>query len=79
MPQLDGPVDDLADNNDDDDEDDAPSLVPTDAVPLDQELRDARSLLERLSRRGDVSDDFWASVGLTRSFADRVESFHELL
>lgn len=46
-------------------------------VELDQELRDARSLLERLSRRDDVSDDFWASVGLTRSFADRVERLGE--
>jgi hypothetical protein len=45
--------------------------------PLDQELRDARSLLERLTRRDDVSDDFWASVGLTRSFADGVERVQE--
>ncbi|KAF2127091.1 hypothetical protein P153DRAFT_368433 [Dothidotthia symphoricarpi CBS 119687] len=44
---------------------------------LDQELRDARLLLERLTRRDDVSDDFWASVGLTRSFADGVERLQE--
>ncbi len=54
--------------------DEPPPLEP---VPLDQELRDARSLLERLSRREDISDDFWASVGLTRSFADPVERFQE--
>ncbi|KAL1612557.1 hypothetical protein SLS60_000785 [Paraconiothyrium brasiliense] len=42
-------------------------------MPLDQELRDARALLERLARREDVSDDFWASVGLRRPVADRVE------
>ncbi|KAH6639714.1 hypothetical protein C7974DRAFT_389048 [Boeremia exigua] len=47
------------------------------ASPLDQELRDARSLLERLTRRGDIGDDFWASVGLTRSFADGVERVQE--
>lgn len=58
-------------------------LLPSEAAaslpspPLDQDLRDARSLLERLSRREDIGDDFWASVGLTRSFADRVESFNE--
>lgn len=39
----------------------------------DQELRDARSLLLRLTERGDVGDEFWASVGLLRSFADGVE------
>lgn len=55
----------------DDDDDAAQSTSP--ASPLDQELRDARSLLERLTRRGDIGDDFWASVGLTRSFADGVE------
>ncbi|KAJ4365302.1 hypothetical protein N0V83_008922 [Neocucurbitaria cava] len=54
-----------------------PPLSSFDAQPLDQELRDARSLLERLSRREDISDDFWASVGLTRSFADPVERFQE--
>ncbi|PSN63957.1 hypothetical protein BS50DRAFT_623621 [Corynespora cassiicola Philippines] len=40
---------------------------------LDQELSDARVLLERLTRREDLPDEFWASVGLARSFADRVE------
>lgn len=54
---------------------DASTSLPS--PPLDQDLRDARSLLERLSRREDIGDDFWASVGLTRSFADRVESFNE--
>jgi hypothetical protein len=72
MEQLDGPVDSPAPASDDE----APPLVALNS-PLDQELREARSLLERLSRREDVSDDFWASVGLTRSFADRVESFTE--
>lgn len=52
-----------------------PSTSP--ASPLDQELRDARNLLERLAQRGDVGDDFWASVGLTRSFADGVERVQE--
>jgi hypothetical protein len=46
-------------------------------MPLDQELRDARVLLERLSRRVDVSDDFWASVGLGRPVADRVERIQQ--
>jgi hypothetical protein len=49
----------------------------TPASPLDQELRDARSLLERLTRRGDIGDDFWASVGLTRSFTDGIERVQE--
>ncbi|KAJ4988165.1 hypothetical protein SVAN01_06261, partial [Stagonosporopsis vannaccii] len=57
------------------DDDAAQSTSP--ASPLDQELRDARSLLERLTRRGDIGDDFWASVGLTRSFADGVERVQE--
>lgn len=46
-------------------------------MPLDQELRDARALLERLARREDVSDDFWASVGLRRPVADRVERLQQ--
>jgi hypothetical protein len=46
-------------------------------MPLDQELRDARVLLERLTRRDDVSDDFWASVGLRRPVADRVERIQQ--
>ncbi|KAH8730120.1 hypothetical protein GQ44DRAFT_700852 [Phaeosphaeriaceae sp. PMI808] len=58
-------------------EEDIFPLISMTFAPLDQELREARLLLERLSRREDVSDDFWASVGLTRSFADRVESFNE--
>jgi hypothetical protein len=71
--QLDGIVDGPLPASDDD----VPPLIPINSPALDQELREARSLLERLSRREDVSDDFWASVGLTRSFADRVESFNE--
>lgn len=73
MEQLDGPADGPGPASDDE----IPPLVSLNSPPLDQELREARSLLERLSRREDVSDDFWASVGLTRSFADRVESFNE--
>jgi hypothetical protein len=60
-----------------DDDDDAPPSTAGLASPLDQELRDARNILERLARRGDVGDDFWASVGLTRSFADGVERVQE--
>lgn len=74
MPQLDGPADEPANTS----EAETPPLVRTDSTPLDQELRDARSLLERLASREDISDDFWASVGLTRSFADPVERFQEL-
>jgi hypothetical protein len=73
LEQLDGPVDGPAPGSDED----VPPLVALHSPALDQELREARSLLERLSRREDVRDDFWASVGLTRSFADRVESFNE--
>ncbi|KAF2269299.1 hypothetical protein CC78DRAFT_308836 [Lojkania enalia] len=40
---------------------------------LDQELRDARAILERLSRRDDISDEFWASVGLARPVAENVQ------
>lgn len=58
-------------------DDDAPPSTAGLASPLDQELRDARNILERLARRGDVGDDFWASVGLTRSFADGVERVQE--
>jgi hypothetical protein len=58
-------------------DDEVPPLVALNSPALDQELREARSLLERLSRREDVSDSFWASVGLARSFADRVESLNE--
>ena len=72
MEQLDGHVDGPLSAS----EDDATPVV-SNSPALDQELREARSLLERLSRRADVSDNFWASVGLTRSFADRVESFNE--
>ncbi|KAG9190651.1 hypothetical protein G6011_08739 [Alternaria panax] len=78
IPQLDGPAEDSASASDNES---IPPLVRADSPPpppLDQELRDARSLLERLARREDVSDDFWASVGLTRSFADPVERFQEL-
>ncbi|KAF2256617.1 hypothetical protein BU26DRAFT_513418 [Trematosphaeria pertusa] len=61
--QLDGPVEER--NAADED------------MPLDQELRDARALLERLSRRDDISDEFWASVGLRRPLADRVERIQQ--
>ena len=59
--QLDGPVEE-------------PSMGDED-MPVDreQELRAARALLERLARREDISEEFWASVGLTRPLADRVE------
>lgn len=73
LSQLDGPIEEPSSTS----EEEVPSLVPIDSPPLDQELRDARSLLERLTRDPDVSDDFWASVGLTRSFADPVERFQE--
>lgn len=72
LDQLDGPIDNPFSTG----EEDMPPLVAIDSPPLDQELRDARSLLERLSRR-DVSDDSWASAGLSRSFADPVERFQE--
>ncbi|RAR14754.1 hypothetical protein DDE83_001786 [Stemphylium lycopersici] len=72
--RLDGPAEEPTSTS----EEEVPPLVRADSTPLDQELRDARSLLERLARREDVSDDFWASVGLTRSFADPVERFQEL-
>lgn len=71
LDQLDGPAEEQTSTA----EDDTSPIEPTGTPPLDQELRDARSLLERLSRRGDISDDFWASVGLSRSFADPVERF----
>lgn len=72
--QLDGPADEPASTS----EAETPPLTRADSTPLDQELRDARSLLERLASREDISDDFWASVGLTRSFADPVQRFQEL-
>jgi hypothetical protein len=78
IPQLDGPAEEPASASENES---IPPLVQADSLqppPLDQELRDARSLLERLARREDVSDDFWASVGLTRSFADPIERFQEL-
>lgn len=73
LEQLDGAAEGPVSASDED----APPLASVSSPLLDQELRDARSLLERLSRREDVSDDFWASVGLTRSMADRVDSFDE--
>ena len=48
-------------------DDDAPPSTAGLASPLDQELRDARNILERLARRGDVGDDFWASGVAGRS------------
>ncbi|KAF2740668.1 hypothetical protein EJ04DRAFT_507687 [Polyplosphaeria fusca] len=44
---------------------------------LDSQLRDARAVLEQLTRRDDVPDEFWASVGLSRSMADRVERLQQ--
>ncbi|KAJ4292366.1 hypothetical protein N0V90_009027 [Kalmusia sp. IMI 367209] len=61
--QLDGPAEER--NNSDEE------------MTLDQELRDARALIERLTRREDISDDFWASVGLRRPVADRVERIQQ--
>lgn len=62
--QLDGPaVDGFAEER----------TAVDDELPLDQELRDARALLERLTRRDNVPDEFWASVGLRRPLADRLE------
>jgi hypothetical protein len=57
---------------------DGPAEEPSigdDYMPVDreQELHDARALLERLARREDISEEFWASVGLTRPLADRIE------
>ncbi|CAI6338690.1 unnamed protein product [Periconia digitata] len=46
-------------------------------LSLDQELRDARALLERLTQRDDISDEFWASVGLRRPLADRLERIQQ--
>lgn len=56
-----------------------PSLtnVEDELQSLDQELRDARAILERLTRREDLPDGFWASVGLTRPMADRVERIQQ--
>ncbi|KAL6707942.1 hypothetical protein ACN47E_003616 [Coniothyrium glycines] len=72
LSQLDGPVEDTGSPDDD-----IPDLYPVESTPSDQELRDARSLLERLTRDPEVSDEFWASVGLTRSMTDPVERFQE--
>lgn len=72
LSQLDGPIEEPGTS-----EEEIPALVSIQSLPMDQELRDARSLLERLSRDPDIGDDFWASVGLTRSFADPVERFQE--
>jgi hypothetical protein len=48
----------------------------TEAQSFDPELQQARAILERLSRRDDISDEFWASVGLTPPLAERVEHIH---
>ena len=53
-------------------------IFEDDMQALDQELRDARAILERLTQREDIGDDFWASVGLTRPAADRVERLQRL-
>ncbi|KAF3031438.1 hypothetical protein E8E12_001210 [Didymella heteroderae] len=81
--RVDEPVDGPVDSPPRDQEADSFATVSDEAQaespasPLDQELRDARSLLERLTRRGDIGDDFWASVGLTRSFTDGIERVQE--
>jgi hypothetical protein len=62
--QLDGPAEETTSGDDD---------IQT----LDQELRDARAILERLARREDISDEHWASIGLTRFLADRVERIQQ--
>lgn len=62
--QLDGPAEET-------------SNVVEELQTLDQELRDARAILERLTRREDISDEFWASVGLSRPMADRVERIQQ--
>jgi hypothetical protein len=46
-------------------------------MTLDQELRRARVVLERLSRRQDIPDEFWALVGLGRPLAERMERLQE--
>lgn len=61
--QFDGPADEAG--------------APEEDMTLDQELRDARAILERLTRRDDISDEFWASVGLRRPLADRVERIQQ--
>jgi hypothetical protein len=62
--QMDGPAEE-------------PSNADDELQTLDQELRDARAILERLSRREDVPESYWASVGLSRSLADRVERLQQ--
>lgn len=44
---------------------------------LDHEMRVARAILERLTQREEYGDDFWASVGLTRSMTDGLDSYYE--
>ena len=64
-PQVDGPVDGPADEP-------TASSFEDELQTLDQDLRDARAILERLIRRDDISDEVWASVGLPRPIADQL-------
>ncbi|KAF2002751.1 hypothetical protein P154DRAFT_544395 [Amniculicola lignicola CBS 123094] len=57
-PQVDGPI-----------EESGHASADMDPADLDQELSEARAILEQLRRRGDVPDNFWASVGLMRSIS----------
>lgn len=43
------------------------------AEQSNQALRDARLVLDKLSRRGDIDDESWARVGLARSFTGEVD------
>ncbi|KAF2707086.1 hypothetical protein K504DRAFT_492637 [Pleomassaria siparia CBS 279.74] len=74
--QLDGPAEESSLGYDDVSTLDEQSFEGRDSA-RDQDLRDARAFLERLSQRDDVSDEFWASVGLTRPLADRVERIQQ--
>jgi hypothetical protein len=60
---------------------DGPAEVPSNTElerqSFDQEIRDARDIVERLVQSEGISDEFWASVGLTRSMADRVERIQQ--
>jgi hypothetical protein len=63
--QLDGPAESFSD------------AMQDELQALDSQLRDARAVLEQLTRRDDIPDEFWASVGLSRPLADRVERIQQ--
>ena len=49
-----------------------------DGLSFDSELQEARAILERLvSRRGDLTDELWTSIGLTPSLAERIERLQQ--